>query len=479
MAVNPTIPIILCGGKGTRLWPLSRESYPKQYLSFDSSNQKTLLQKTQERLIGIKNIKRPILVCSEEHRFIVAEQMNSIGVIPNAIILEPIGRNTAPAIAVAAMKALELEENPNILVMPSDHIIKDTKAFLNIIEKGIEFADKKKLVTFGIIPDTPETGFGYIQADKPLNTEKIEGQNIINFLEKPNLETAESLIKDNHYSWNSGIFLFQASVILKEIEAYCPKIIKYCRDSIKKESFDLDFTRLNEHSFTKCPNISIDHAVMEKTKIGTVFPLNVGWSDIGSWSAVWDNSEKDSNGNCHLGKVISKYNNNCYLRSESKLIVGIGLSDLIVIETSDAILISEKSFTQKIKTIVEDLKRKGVKEGITHKKVFRPWGNYESIANDERWQVKLISVKPEGKLSLQMHHHRAEHWIVVKGTAKVEINEKEIFLSENQSTFIPLGSKHRLINPGKIPLLLIEVQSGSYLGEDDIKRFADSYGRLN
>lgn len=474
---NPLIPVILCGGSGSRLWPLSRQSFPKQYLSLDSEDNKTLLQKTQLRMQGIKNIDDPILICNEEHRFIVAEQMKEINIKPMSILLEPFGKNTCPAIALAAIKALSIADNPNLLIVSSDHDIQNIENFVKSVELGMNFCNKDKLVTFGVIPNTPETGYGYIEAENPLDKENIKGEKIKKFLEKPDLITAKKLIKDNHFAWNSGIFLFNSKVILDEINKYNPTITKLCKESLKQTFIDLDFQRLSKEPFSKCPNISIDVAVMEKTKKGVVLPLDAGWRDIGSWDAVWEASKKTQEGNFVKGNIISENNNDCYLRSENKLLVCMGLKDLIVIDTNDAVLITNKRESQNIKNIVDNLKRKKIKEGILHKKVFRPWGNYESIAEDERWQVKLITVGPGNQLSLQMHHHRAEHWIVVKGTAKVQINDKELILGENQSTFIPLGSKHRLINPGKIPLILIEVQSGAYLGEDDITRFSDNYGR--
>ena len=478
MKDRPIIPIILAGGTGSRLWPLSRQSFPKQFLSLNSNNEKTLLQNTQERISKIKNIRAPILICNEQHRFIVAEQMNNINIKPLSILLEPIGRNTAPAIAVAALKAIELEDDPHILIMSSDHQILNPEKFLKTIEEGIKYSEKDRLVTFGVIPNKPETGYGYIKSKNPLNKNKIIGESVLSFLEKPNLETAKKFIKDKRYSWNSGIFLFKAKKILSQIEEYNPEINNFAKESLIKKISDLDFERLDRESFESCPNISIDFAVMEKTDKGTVLPLDVEWSDIGSWESVWESSIKNDDGNVIKGNVISKDNKNCYLRSESKLIVGMGLKNLILVETSDAILIAEKSYSQKVKNIVEDLKNRSIKEGQNHQKIYRPWGNYESIADDATWKVKLITVKPGNSLSLQMHHHRAEHWIIVKGTAKVQINDKNLFLCENQSTFIPLGSKHRLTNPGKIPLILIEVQSGTYLEEDDIKRFEDNYGRI-
>ena len=424
----PLIPIILCGGSGSRLWPLSRESFPKQYLSLNSEDNKTLLQKTQLRMRTIKNIMDPILICNEEHRFTVAEQMKEINVKPISILLEPFRRNTCPAIALAAIKALKVIDNPNLLIVSSDHEIQDVENFVRVIEKGINYCNQDKLVTFGVIPNNPETGYGYIQAEKPLEKEKIKGEKIKKFLEKPDLDTAKRLIKDKHFAWNSGIFLFNAKVILEEIETYQPSISNYCKESLKKSYIDLDFQRLSKDPFSKCPNISIDVAVMENTKKGIVLPLDAGWRDIGNWDAVWDASRKTNEGNYEQGNIISRNNRNCYLRSENKLVVCMGLEDLIVIDTSDAILITNKNESQNIKSIVENLKAKGIKEGILHKKVFRPWGNYESIAEDTRWQVKLITVNPGDQLSLQMHHHRAEHWVVVKGTAKVQIDDKELIL---------------------------------------------------
>lgn len=470
-------PIILCGGSGTRLWPLSRESYPKQYISLNSKNNLSLLQNTIQRLNGLKNSCRPMMICNENHRFLVAEQLREIDINANSILLEPEGKNTAPAIALSAIKALEIEEDPILLVLSSDHEIKNEKRFIEVIEAGLDFALKNKLVTFGVIPSKPETGYGYIKAEKAFLPNKIEGQNIEKFAEKPDLKTANEYLKDMSFTWNSGIFMFRARTILEEMNNFCPEIIKFCKESLLKSESDLDFQRLHKDSFKKCQNISIDVAVMEKTDKGIVLPLDAEWSDVGSWQAVWENANKDEKGNSLIGNIILSDTNNSYLRSEKRLIVGIGLNDIVAIETKDAILISKKDKSQEVKEIVKLLKKNSVPEGDTHRKIYRPWGYYESIVEDSRWQVKLINVKPSEKLSLQMHHHRSEHWIVVKGTAKVEVNNKVEILAENQSKYIPLGSKHRLSNPGKIPLVLIEVQSGSYVGEDDIVRFEDKYGR--
>ena len=472
------VPIILCGGSGTRLWPLSRASYPKQFLSIEKEDKFSLLQKTIKRIQPLKNLRKPILVCNEEHRFIVAEQMRELNIDDFVILLEPFGKNTAPAITLAALKALELEEDPTLLVLASDHQIKNVEKFLNIVEKGFNYTESNKLVTFGVVPKSPEIGYGYIKSSTPIQDNQ-NGLAIECFIEKPNLETAKRLIQDSRFTWNSGMFMFKAKEIITEIDKFSPEILLTCKETIKKSILDLDFQRLDKASFKECKNISIDNAVMEKTSKGIVIPLDVGWSDIGSWEVVWETSDKDQNGNFIEGKVVIENTNNCYLRSENRLIVGIDLKDLIIVETRDAILISDKESPQKVKTVVNNLKKNKIPEGKSHTKVYRPWGHYLSVVESNRWQVKLIQVKPGEKLSLQMHHHRSEHWVVVSGTARIEVDGKEEILSENQSVYIPLGSKHRLSNPGKIFLTLIEVQSGSYVGEDDIVRFKDIYGRSN
>ena len=472
------VPLILCGGTGSRLWPLSRESYPKQFLSIKKEQKLTLLQQTIKRISTLKNLKKPILVCNEEHRFIVAEQMRELNIDEFIILLEPFGRNTAPAITLAALRSLEIEEDPILLVLSSDHEIKENEQFIRVINMGLKFAEMDKLVTFGVVPRSPEVGYGYIKSAKPFSS-KLEGFEIESFLEKPDKKTAQKLIKDDRYTWNSGIFMFKSKEIIQEINKFFPEILICCKNALNKSKLDLDFQRLDKASFEKCENIPIDIAVMEKTSRGIVIPLDVGWSDVGSWEAVWETSKKDNKGNFTDGKVILENTKNSYLRSENRLIVGIGLNELVVVETSDAILISDKNSSQKVKNIVNHLKNKNIPEGRSHTKVYRPWGNYISVLESNRWQVKLIQVKPGGKLSLQMHHHRSEHWVVVSGIAKVEVDNKIETLSENQSVYIPLGSKHRLSNPGKINLTLIEVQSGSYVGEDDIVRFEDIYGRSN
>ncbi len=477
MQSRPIIPIILCGGSGTRLWPLSRDSFPKQYLNLSNNVNKSLLQETQERIKNLDNVTTPIIICNEEHRFIVAEQMREINTEPLSILLEPIGRNTAPAIALAALKATEIEDDPILIVLSSDHLIQNKNIFIEVLKKGISFAEGGRLVTFGIIPRSPETGYGYIKAEKTFSKEDIKGSKILEFTEKPNLETAKTFLKDKRYTWNSGMFMFKTSSILNEIKQYSPDIFKYCKKSINESSRDLDFQRFNFDSFSKCPNLSIDCAVMEKTSNGIVLPLDAGWSDIGSWQSVWETSQKDKNGNFTKGKTLIEKTSNCYVRSENRLVVTLGIKDQIIIETNDAILVADKNDSQDLKNVVKKLKDKKIPEGLKHKKIYRPWGHYLSIVENSRWQVKLIQVKSGEQLSLQMHHHRSEHWVVVSGTAEVEIDTNKKVLTENQSVYIPLGSKHRLANPGKIPLILIEIQSGSYVGEDDIVRFEDRYGR--
>ncbi len=479
MKEKKIIPIILCGGTGSRLWPLSRESYPKQYLKLASNDNCSLLQKTYKRISEIKNITDPIIVCNEEHRFIVAEQMREINIKPNSILLEPFGRNTAPAILVSALVAIEKEVDPILLVLSADHEIKEIQKFHDAINTGINHAFENQLVIFGVVPSSAETGYGYIKSKTPFKQNNNKGIKVEKFIEKPSSELAKKLIKDKHFTWNSGMFIFKAKKIIEEIKKFSPDIYKNTKLSVEKSKNDLDFRRLDKNSFFKVPNLSIDVAVMEKTNASTVVPLDAGWSDIGSWKAVWENSLKDANGNSIKGKSIVHKTKNSYIRSENRLVVGIGLNNLIVIETNDAILVADQKNSQDVKKIVSILKDAEFKEGISHRRIYRPWGNYLSIVEDSDWQVKLINVKPGEKLSLQMHHHRSEHWIVVSGTAKAEIEDKVVNLSENQSTYIPLGSRHRLSNPGKIPLNLIEVQSGKYLGEDDIVRFEDKYGRIS
>ena len=474
---TPLIPVILCGGNGTRLWPLSRASYPKQYWALGGKGDETLLQQTQQRLEGIDGLDSPLLICNEDHRFIVAEQMRQIGIEPNAILLEPMGRNTAPAVAVAALQATARGEDPLLLVLAADHVIKDANRFRAAIDAGRNAAEEGRLVTFGIVPTAPETGYGYIEASESLGEGSLNPVPIARFVEKPDQATAKQFLSSGRFTWNSGMFLFKASAMLAELERLAPEVVSCCRAALEQDVEDLDFLRLEREAFAKCPSIAIDVAVMEKTQLGSVLPLSAGWSDVGSWSALWDTAERDEDGNVLRGRVINEGSRNCYLRSEHRLVVGLGIENLVVVETDDAVLIADRSQAQNVKTIVKQLEADGSREGKAHRKIYRPWGHYTGVVEDSRWQVKRISVKPGASLSLQMHHHRAEHWIVVSGTAVVERDDETELVGENQSTYIPLGCKHRLTNPGRIPVELIEVQSGAYLGEDDIVRFDDVYGR--
>ena len=474
---TPLIPVILCGGTGTRLWPLSRASYPKQYWPLGGSGDETLLQQTQQRLKGLDNLAPPLLICNDDHRFIVAEQMRQIGVEPGAILLEPMGRNTAPAVAVAALQATARGEDPLLLVLAADHVIRDAAHFRTAIDAGRTEAEAGRLVTFGIVPTAPETGYGYIEAAEPLQPGALTPVPIARFVEKPDRATAEQFLTNGRFTWNSGMCLFKASAMLAELERLAPEVVSCCRAALEQDVADLDFLRLERKAFAKCPNVAIDVAVMEKTELGTVLPLAAGWSDVGSWSALWETADRDDDGNVLRGRVISEGSRNCYLRSEHRLVVGLGVENLVVVETDDAVLIADRSQAQNVKTIVKQLEADGSSEGKAHRKIYRPWGHYTGVVEDSRWQVKRISVKPGASLSLQMHHHRAEHWIVVKGTALVERDGDQQLIGENQSTYIPLGCRHRLTNPGRIPVELIEVQSGAYLGEDDIVRFDDVYGR--
>ena len=477
MTNTPLIPVILCGGTGTRLWPLSRASYPKQYWPLSGEGDATLLQQTQQRLTGLTGLESPLLICNEDHRFIVAEQMRQIDVVPSAILLEPLGRNTAPAVTVAALQATASGEDPLLLVLAADHMIRDAAGFREAVESGRGAAESGRLVTFGIVPTAPETGYGYIEAAEPFRTGELAEVPIARFVEKPDQATAEQFLATGRFAWNSGMFLFKASAMLAELERLAPDVVSCCRAALEQDSADLDFLRLEREAFARCPNVAIDVAVMEQTTLGSVLPLDVGWSDVGSWSALWETGDRDGDGNVLQGRVISQESRNCYLRSEHRLVVGLGVENLVVVETDDAVLIADRSRAQDIKTVVKQLEADGSPEGKAHRKIYRPWGSYTGVTEGSRWQVKRISVNPGASLSLQMHHHRAEHWIVVKGTAIVELNGEEQLLAENQSTYIPLGCKHRLSNPGKIPVEMIEVQSGEYLGEDDIVRFQDRYGR--
>ncbi len=461
-------PVILSGGSGTRLWPLSREAYPKQFLPL--AGELTMLQATWQRVAPLA-ARGPLVIANEEHRFVAAEQLQQVGTEPAAIILEPVGRNTAPAIAVAALEATRDGADALLLVLPSDHVITDEAAFRNAVQAAASAAEAGKLVTFGIVPTGPETGYGYIKAADGQGLRAVE-----RFVEKPDLDTATGYVSSGQYYWNSGMFLFKASRYLQELERFQPAMLAGSRQAWQQARRDADFTRLDKDAFTAVPSDSIDYAVMERTADAVVIPLDAGWNDVGSWTALRDVSQQDGDGNAHQGDVIAIDCRNTYAYAQ-RLVAMDGLDDVIVVETDDAVLVGKADRMQEVKTVVAQLKAEGRSEATWHRKVYRPWGAYDSIDNGERFQVKRITVKPGGTLSLQMHHHRAEHWIVVSGTAEVTRGNEVILLSENQSTYIPLGVTHRLRNPGKLPLELIEVQSGSYLGEDDIVRFEDTYGR--
>ncbi|MCO1334802.1 mannose-1-phosphate guanylyltransferase/mannose-6-phosphate isomerase [Microbulbifer sp. OS29] len=466
------IPVILCGGTGSRLWPLSREAYPKQFLPLIGGE--TMLQATVRRLEGIQQIQAPILVCNEEHRFAAAEQLQEIGRGAQSILLEPCARNTAPAIALAALAALESGADPLLLVLPADHAVADVAAFQQAVQSALALAEQGHLVTFGIVPTRAETGYGYIRRGDVLagNAWKVA-----EFVEKPNAETAESYIAGGEHSWNSGMFLFRASRYLEELGQHRVDILAACRSAYKSAVRDLDFTRVDRDAFATCADESVDYAVMEPTESAAVVPMDAGWSDVGSWQGLWELAERDANENLLQGDVLLEDSERCLVRAESRLVSLLGVKDLVVVDTDDALLIADQQRVQEVKKLVTKLRGQGRSEAQRHRKVYRPWGYYDSIDAGPRFQVKRIVVKPGQQLSLQMHHHRAEHWIVVRGTAKVTRGEEEVLITENQSTYIPLGVVHRLENPGTIPLELIEVQSGSYLGEDDIVRFDDEYGR--
>ena len=466
-------PVILSGGSGTRLWPMSRSLYPKQLLRLLGED--SLLQQTVRRVADPGRFAAPLLVANEEHRFIVAEQLREIGA-PSHVLLEPVGRNTAPAACVAALILAESEPAALMLLLPSDHIIAEEAVFTAAVDRAAAAAQAGALVTFGITPDRPEIGYGYIRQGEPVGG--IEGVfRVAEFVEKPSPEVAEGYVASEQYFWNSGMFLFPAALFLNELERIRPEIVAACRQALAKARRDDDFVRLDKAAFEACPADSIDYAVMEHTTRAAVVPVSMGWNDVGSWDALWDISDKDGAGNAVIGNVVAEDTRNCYLRSEAGLIAAIGIEDLVVVATDDALLLAPRDRTQEVRRLVARLAAEGRDESDALPTVHRPWGTYRSLHNGHRVQVKHITVKPGGRLSLQMHHHRAEHWIVVHGTARIRRGDEELMLTEDQSTYIPLGTPHRLENPGKIPLHLIEVQSGSYLGEDDIVRFEDSYGR--
>ena len=480
MSRNILIPIILAGGNGTRLWPLSRESFPKQFLSLENQTKFSLLQQTLKRIENIKGIEKvhdPIVICNENHRFLVAEQMREINIKPSRLLLEPEARNTAPAITLSTLSSIEIDNNANLIVLSADHFIHDTEKFHNAILKGIDYAEKNKIVTFGVIPNNPDTGYGYIECTDEISKENLDSSNISRFIEKPNLENAKKFIENKKFLWNSGIFMFKAKTLIGELEVHMPKLIDNCLLANKKKEIDNDFCRPHREFFKNCENISFDNAIMEKTNLGVVIPLLSDWTDIGNWLSLWKNNIKDINGNSIKGNVISKDNSECFINSEKRLIAAIGLKNIVIVETDDAVLIANKTKSQQIKDIVEHLKREKRSEYKSHNKVFRPWGNYTLIEEGNRWQVKLIEIKPGASLSLQLHYHRAEHWIIVQGTAKVEIENQTSYITENEGVHIPLAKKHRVSNPGKLTLKIIEIQVGPYTQEDDIVRFSDVYGR--
>ncbi|PYE16630.1 mannose-1-phosphate guanylyltransferase/mannose-6-phosphate isomerase [Paraburkholderia silvatlantica] len=468
-------PVVLCGGSGTRLWPMSRGGYPKQYLKL--AGEHTLVQQTVLRLADVPGARPPIVITNQDQRFLVADQLHCIGVKPEAIVLEPARRNTAPAVAAAALLVAEKDPDALLLVLPSDHVIAHNPAFVKYAVEAALIAKNGSLVTFGIEPTMPHTGYGYIRAGAALASHEC-AYVVDAFAEKPDLATATRFLSEGGYFWNSGMFMLKASAYLEELARFEPAVRKQIELSLAAAKRDEDFVRLDPQAFEASPDISIDYAVMEKTDRAAVIAASgLEWSDIGSWASLADISAKDESGNTLTGDVMTENVEQSYIRSEHRIVAAIGVRDLVIVETADAVLVAHRNESERVKKIVEKLNASGRHESVTHRRVIRPWGTYESIDQGERFQVKRIIVNPGSSLSLQMHHHRAEHWIVVRGTARVYNDGEELLLTENQSTYIPLGAKHRLQNPGMIPLELIEVQSGAYLSEDDIVRFEDNYGR--
>jgi mannose-1-phosphate guanylyltransferase/mannose-6-phosphate isomerase len=469
--MSHVVPVILSGGAGTRLWPLSREMYPKQLLALTSKQ--TMLQDTAARLATIEGALPPIVVCNEAHRFTVAEQLRAMNLEGSTILLEPAGRNTAPAVALAALAALKIDAEAMLVVAPADHVIRDVRKFSQAADVAVSLAQHDKLVTFGIVAHAPETGYGYIRRGGG----EGPAYPVAQFIEKPPLDLAVQFVATGDYYWNSGMFVFKASRYLSELSQFAPDILEACTAAFEAAQTDLDFVRIDKPTFSKCRSESIDYAVMEKTKDALVLPLDVGWSDVGSWSSLFEALPADEEGNVLQGDVLTFDTHDCYVHSTSRLVATVGMEDHIIVETKDAVLVAPKDRVQDVKDLVAKIKSSGRSESSLHREVFRPWGSYDSIDSGERFQVKRLSVKPGGVLSLQMHHHRAEHWVVVQGAARITRNNETFLLAENESTYIPVGATHRIENPGKVPLHIIEIQSGSYLGEDDIVRFEDNYGR--
>ncbi|MES2537299.1 MAG: mannose-1-phosphate guanylyltransferase/mannose-6-phosphate isomerase [Pseudomonadota bacterium] len=472
MNVSPLIPVILCGGSGTRLWPLSRDSYPKQFLRL--LGRESLLQQTLKRLRTIEGMAAPLLVCNESSRFVAAEQLREIGIEDARLLLEPVRRNTAPAIAAAALHAMAGNQDPLLLVLPSDHVIRNDSAFRRAVGIARLAAERGDLVTFGIKPQGPETAYGYIRA---ASAETDSAQPVLEFVEKPNLATAAQYITSKNYYWNSGMFLFRASRYLHELERFHPEIVSACRAAAALASKDNDFIRLDSASYAASTDIAIDYAVMEHTGRASMVALDAGWSDIGSWASVWEAAERDDANNATQGDVLLQDCVDCMVHGTTRLVTAVGMRNTVIVETADALLIMDTGHAQDAKVLVEKLLATQRPEATRHRQIFRPWGSYDSIETGQRFHVKRITVKQGAKLSVQLHHHRAEHWVVVSGTARITNGDREYLLTENQSTYIPVGVVHSVENPGKIPLELIEIQSGGYLGEDDIVRLEDRYGR--
>lgn len=458
------IPVVMAGGSGSRLWPLSRTHHPKQFISLVDNN--SLFQNTLSRLSDL-SADEPIIICNNEHRFLVAEQLRELSIANSSIILEPVGRNTAPAIALAAIKATENGDDPLLLVLAADHVIKNSQAFTESIIKAISAAENDFLVTFGIVPTHAETGYGYIKQGEELG---IDLFNVEAFVEKPDLKTAQSYLKQGCFCWNSGMFLFKASTYLSELKKFNSEMYLVCQNAMENSYSDLDFTRISKDIFSRCPDDSIDYTVMEQTDKAAVIPMEAGWSDVGSWSALWDIQEKDLHGNAIRGDVLLDSTTNSYIYSQDKLVAAVGVNDLVIVETKDAVLVCHKDNVQNIKRIVANLKEGNRPEHCQHLEVFRPWGKHEEVADGERYHVKKVIVRPGEKTATQIHYHRAEHWIVVSGTAKVTNGDKSYVITENQSTYIPVGSAHAFANPGKVNLEIIEVRTGTYLDDDDIER---------